>query len=1219
VTRQRDDFNAPTRRIIGQRAGWLCSFPTCRAPTEGATSDTDTRMSLGMASHICAAAEGGPRYDPSMTPQERSSVANGMWTCRNHGTAIDSADSEYTIELLRRWKREAETYARQRVLDGAVQAITKITPAAADLRQAVRQDMEMLRRTDRWPATEVELTVRFEEEREPTPTKALAKTLVPLGDLLLVAAPGMGKTTALLQIYQEMLASECGLPIFVPLADWATGFRNLLDSILHRASFQGVTEAQLRAAAAEPGVVLMLDGWNELDQTARQRARVQLRTLKAELPLMGLIISTRRQAVNVPVDAVRVDLQPLSYRQQAEIARQLHGEPGARLVDEAWRTPGVRELVSMPLYLTALLSLPSGAVFPGTKEALLRHFVVAHEKKPEHAEALRAVLGGLHDYYLRGLAVRAMRAQTVALSDTDARRSVVATGTWLESDGQLVSRHDPQNTLDVLVSSHALMRAADTEGYLFQHQQIQEWFASHYVEERILAAPSDAQQRQDLQRQILDMTSWEEAVLFAVERLANSAEGAHTPACAHLVMAALEVDPLLAAEMIYRSTDAIWAKIEGPIQKFVRSWHTGGADRALRFMLTSGRPEFFDLVWPLVTHEDDQVSFRALRNCRRFRTSVLGVDAARDIAALPFRIREVLLTAIASHGDVEAMDLVTKLAKADADVAIKESVLNSLAFRRADLHVTEILRDADEATIDRLATSPAFDMVDVKDAVCHERLLQAKQRVRRTETDHDRIARIAKSPQNPAHEPVLLDLLSHIDLEGDRGVDGTLYELRLAYGAVVAQAIIARILAGRPLFYQAADIISEARLVSDDPALLQLARENLEGYHPANQIAASVLGPISVAALFDEIFALEPRRKVNGEWNRDVTGPFYDLLRRLALARAEILLEAILARTQHASTGQMELMADVLVRRRGKHSGHDSPYPERMRVQVVALVIDWGERMLAAGDASREQIASIAQLAECAPSPEWLPVLQRLLNDNLQRLLAFRAQAHAQHWRPGRATQEARHPHTHEYARALAELDHPDARRMLFAYLTDVQFGSEAATVMVNKWRNIHEPQPSDLRYSIRPDFSFIQTRRAALQAASERSCEEADALFAAITQLLAEEPTDTRQERQSLAVSLGLQAVRMPHGPWRDPIPRLLTLTPHRSRSTLLLHLGLSGHLLPLAEVARGITDTIAAAQSNVWTMMQQEAYEIRQWLQVLPLTDEPLRALELIQTLPV
>ena len=86
--------------------------------------------------------------------------------------------------------------------------------------------------------------------------------------------------------------------------------------------------------------------------------------------------------------------------------------------------------------------------------------------------------------------------------------------------------------------------------------------------------------------------------------------------------------------MIFRATDTVWVQISERVQKFVRNWHAPGkTDRAVRFMITSGRPEFRDLVWPLITSENEQKSLPALRAARRFRPSVLGPNAMRDILA----------------------------------------------------------------------------------------------------------------------------------------------------------------------------------------------------------------------------------------------------------------------------------------------------------------------------------------------------------------------------------------------------------------------------------------------------------------------------------------------------------------------------------------------------------------------------------------------------------
>ena len=101
---------------------------------------------------------------------------------------------------------------------------------------------------------------------------------------------------------------------------------------------------------------------------------MQVEALKAELPELGLVVSTRKQALDVPFGGTRVDLLPLDEAQQMAIATALRGDAGARIVDQAWRIAGIRELVTIPLYLTALLALPDAASFPTTKEEVLAPF-----------------------------------------------------------------------------------------------------------------------------------------------------------------------------------------------------------------------------------------------------------------------------------------------------------------------------------------------------------------------------------------------------------------------------------------------------------------------------------------------------------------------------------------------------------------------------------------------------------------------------------------------------------------------------------------------------------------------------------------------------------------------------------------------------------------------------------------------------------------------------
>jgi len=60
--------------------------------------------------HICGEKIGSARYEPSMTPAERSSIQNIMLLCVGHHKLIDREPtaSRYTVEMLRSWKSDRE-------------------------------------------------------------------------------------------------------------------------------------------------------------------------------------------------------------------------------------------------------------------------------------------------------------------------------------------------------------------------------------------------------------------------------------------------------------------------------------------------------------------------------------------------------------------------------------------------------------------------------------------------------------------------------------------------------------------------------------------------------------------------------------------------------------------------------------------------------------------------------------------------------------------------------------------------------------------------------------------------------------------------------------------------------------------------------------------------------------------------------------------------------
>lgn len=120
----RDDFTLDVKRTLAARVGSACSNPDCRALTSGPQDDPGKAINVGVAAHITGAAEGGPRYNPNLTPEKRRSIDNGIWLCQNCAHLIDSDFSRYTEELLHAWKTVAEDRARNSIGKTAAAADT---------------------------------------------------------------------------------------------------------------------------------------------------------------------------------------------------------------------------------------------------------------------------------------------------------------------------------------------------------------------------------------------------------------------------------------------------------------------------------------------------------------------------------------------------------------------------------------------------------------------------------------------------------------------------------------------------------------------------------------------------------------------------------------------------------------------------------------------------------------------------------------------------------------------------------------------------------------------------------------------------------------------------------------------------------------------------------------------------------------------------------------
>jgi hypothetical protein len=112
-SRGRDEFPPSVRRNLAERVNYHCSAPRCKRSTGGPKKNSERAVILGVAAHITAAAANGPRYNRRLTPAQRRSFANGIWLCVFHGTHVDHDHTRYTVNQLRKWKRDAEARAHR--------------------------------------------------------------------------------------------------------------------------------------------------------------------------------------------------------------------------------------------------------------------------------------------------------------------------------------------------------------------------------------------------------------------------------------------------------------------------------------------------------------------------------------------------------------------------------------------------------------------------------------------------------------------------------------------------------------------------------------------------------------------------------------------------------------------------------------------------------------------------------------------------------------------------------------------------------------------------------------------------------------------------------------------------------------------------------------------------------------------------------------------------
>jgi hypothetical protein len=1137
---------------------------------------------------------------------------------------VDADPRSFPVEKLTKWKRDAQAQAFRELLSpgtaslepARIEAAIAVDADQSDagfnaafdrVRAAANADIASHTRGAMWLHDSIELSLRLDGDNK-TPSFSISR--LPLAveiapEVTIVAPPGTGKTTTVLQLARHTLSSNSRVPLYFRLGDWSTGQAGLLASLHQRAAFRNISGDDMTALATRGRLLLLLDGWNELDLSAHTRLRVEIGQIHRDWPDVRIIVTTRRQALDVPITGPRVLINPLSEDQQIAIAGALYGPAGEKIVDNAWRTPGVRSLIATPLYLTSLLAVGSKGAMPDSKEAILRLFVEQHETAPEHADALRLALLGCHTEILSDLASRLNTLGLTTMSETDARRLVADTTARLREQGQIADVFQPPSVLEALTSHHLLMRSGD--GVAFHHQQFQEWYASHRVVGLMRAAANgDAGARTELRAAVLDRPSWEESVLFATERLSRERSGAEI--VAHSVALALPIDPMLAAEMIYRASPAVWDLVRADVMAFVGRWHTPGkVDRGVRFMIMTGRPEFAPQIWPLASDSNSQIQIPTLRIAPRFRPRVLGDDLQVKIAGLAEETREQLLSLIGGESGLDGMDLAVELAKADPSAKVQADVVQSLQFRRADRHVAELMLSAHEETWKRIAK--AGYATEIQDAAVAERLQAIQTRLANATSDPSQRLGLLfqQSADVPGRDAAITAAIADRQFVVTNPQSSWLYLAERVAPTALREGLQQRLAAGFDMPLHADEVLLKLDVVDNGPtvdAVLDVAREDRK-----NDAAAALVGLTTVEALIDRFLATAKALQAN-QSDRALSDEYHRIETRTHCTRPAIFAAAILRKGESDDPSVIASLASLVAHHGARHGDGEKPLAvdPGTRAAWIDLLRRWTKAVLLIPSGGRWQMSQVANAIGRVGLDEVVPELKLLLDEDLLR--HSKAQAgRADALRRGDivASSDASMSYDNQYRAAFIRMGGDAVARVAAQYLEERSFGVSAALILKSiSDRQLNMPEPSFHRRW--PQFDEVDAARKKRAASPQPAPANglAAPIFAAIDRLA--NPEAEKQD-QLLAINLMRIGLGMPHGDHDELVARVLALPqPLSTKQMLLTAMVLDGFVIDADLVMQAIDEWLADANQdrNAWHK-RQETWEIEPWLELLPFSTQP------------
>jgi hypothetical protein len=511
--------------------------------------------------------------------------------------------------------------------------------------------------------------------------------------IILEAPAGRGKTTTLIRLASTSSPSE-GLMFLVDLPAWVNSGLDILSYLANLPAFQSraITANNLAEVSHARHFSFMFNGWNEVSEVYSEKAVSSLRELERNFQGAGIVVATRSHHISPPLPgAFRLLLLPVTRPQRSDYLRRMLATDATELEAKIAADPVLDDLTRTPFILSEVTTIfKSGGEIPRTKLAILQAVISLQEQSEEHSEHLQsAPLLGHASEYLTDLAVEMTRMGSTVISEETARTIIAARSSALSQARQITIVPEPKFILSSLSSHHILERFENPSvSFRFEHQQFQEFYSAQFLKRRLSQLVSV--DTDEFTRTYINEPVWDEPLRMVAhvigDRLARQPEAiSEIKSAKKLVDLAMIVDPIFAGELSRLCGSVAWKEIAQTLSRRFREWYEVPDEHhkqcALAGILATGSVDFSDVLIPLLTNTNTQISRSTYRAGRDFYLSSLGSDWRTVVGGWSEAARVVFVQELSLNQSMPELPMVLEaLAISDPSDVVRKEAIERLAW-----------------------------------------------------------------------------------------------------------------------------------------------------------------------------------------------------------------------------------------------------------------------------------------------------------------------------------------------------------------------------------------------------------------------------------------------------------------------------------------------------------------------------------------------------------